>query len=457
MNTPNSYNTIIRFDQAAEQSDGAITRIVGFVRAKNLLSLFDDATLGANPRSAKVNSVVADIIESVSETPDIFQFKTKGILLGTSDYRALDRSRFDLQFNDPACEGLLDGGHNLLALGKFILSHVMDARDLKKIKLWADMKEAWEEHRTEIKEIRDELSFKVPVELLVPSDLEDDELVTEFRMALLDICAARNNNAQLTQETRANQRGLYDEIRKRMPPEIAERVEWKSNEWESDDSRPIKVRDLVALSWIPLTVLDEAGLLPEKGETGSLSFSVVPQKIYSSKGEVSKLFDRLMEHPEVSKPKNGPRHEMHNPAIASAFEALAVLPKLYDYIFVNFGDAYNKQTGGKFGRIKAVKIPRRGKVISHYLQLESEYKVPDGFVLPILYGLKALLQVEGGLVKWITDPEVFLRENLATLVGAFKMPMEMAAFDPQKIAKSENSYRFMVGEVEKALLKQAAA
>jgi hypothetical protein len=43
------------------------------------------------------------------------------------------------------------------------------------------------------------------------------------------------------------------------------------------------------------------------------------------------------------------------------------------------------------------------------------------------------------------------------LIGAFKMPMEMASFDPQKVAKSENSYLFMVGEVEKALIKQRAA
>ena len=32
--------------------------------------------------------------------------------------------------------------------------------------------------------------------------------------------------------------------------------------------------------------------------------------------------------------------------------------------------------------------------------------------------------------------------------------MEMAGLDPQKIAKSENSYLFMVGEVEKALIKE---
>src|SRR5712691_9451405 len=103
MNTSSSpYKTIIRFDQAAEQADGPIKRIVGFVPAKNMLSLFDDATLDANPRSAKANGVVADIIDSVREAPKIFQFKTKGILLGTSDFTELERKRYELRFNDPA-------------------------------------------------------------------------------------------------------------------------------------------------------------------------------------------------------------------------------------------------------------------------------------------------------------------------------------------------------------------
>jgi hypothetical protein len=93
MKNTTPYKTIIRFEQAAEQVDGPIKRVVGFVPARSMLSLFDDATLDANPRSAKANSVVADIIDSVRDDPKIFQFKTKGILLGTSDFTELERKR----------------------------------------------------------------------------------------------------------------------------------------------------------------------------------------------------------------------------------------------------------------------------------------------------------------------------------------------------------------------------
>jgi hypothetical protein len=332
---------------------------------------------------------------------------------------------------------------------------VMDEKDIRKLKLWEDFKAAWAVNRQAVNTLRDQFEFKVPVELLVPSDPNNDSLVSEFRFALIDVCAARNNNAQLTTEAKANQRGFYEEIRKRLPKEIADRVEWKSNEWESDDGRPIKVRDLVALAWIPLTVLNENGLLPNQTESGTpLNFTVLPQNIYRNKGELSKLFDRLMEHPDISKAKNGPQHEMHSVAVGSAFDVLASLPGLYDKIYVEFGDAYNKGTGGKFGKIKAVKVPKRGSAYSPFMQEASDFGVPDGFVLPVLYGLKALMRVQNGKVGWITDPVAFLNKHMRALATAFKMPMVMADFDPQKIAKSENSYLFMVGEVDKAWITE---
>lgn len=227
MEHEDTLKTIIRFDQAAAQADGPIKRIVGFVQAKNMLTLFDDATLDANPRSAKANAVVADIIDSVRTDPATFQFKTKGILLGTSDYKELQRNRYELRFAEPAYEGLLDGGHNMLAIGTFLLASVMAEKDLRKIKLWEDFKAAWSQHAKAVKAKKDEFTFKVPIELLVPADRDDESVVQSFTMALMDVCAARNNNAQLTTEAKANQRGFYDEIKRRLPEELANRIEWE--------------------------------------------------------------------------------------------------------------------------------------------------------------------------------------------------------------------------------------
>lgn len=447
-----SYSTIIRFQQSAEQADGPIRRVLGFVEARHLLDLFDDATLDANPRSAKTNTVTRDIIDSVREQPELFQFKTKGVLLGTSDYRELERRRYELHFQDPAYEGLLDGGHNMLALGLYLLSQVMDQRAWRRLKMWDDMKGAWVEHREAVRERRDEYRFKVPVELLVPSDLEDDSVVSAFKLALVDICAARNNNASLTLEARSNQRGFYEEIRKRTDPALEPRVEWKTNEWESEDKRPVKVRDLVALAWIPLSVLRDEGLLPSETEAGTkLRLTFPAQHVYSVKIELSRLFDQLMEHPDVTKQYSDARRELHNTAVGSAFDVLRDLPRLYDRIYREMGEAYNR-AGGKFGRIRAVRVPKRGSASTPFYAREAPYGVPEGFVVPVVYGLKALMTVHDGKVGWVTDPDRFLDQHLDALVSALRMPMDMAGLDPQKVAKTENTYRYMVGEVEKALI-----
>lgn len=447
---------------ASENSIAGIKRYTGFVRGRDLYSLFDHVSLEANPRAAKTGAVTAAIIESLDETPELFPFKSKGILIGTSTYEALQRNRFELTFTDPGSEGILDGGHNMLAIGIHMLSTVATEREVNRIALWDDMKELWEKYRSELDEVKERFDFLVPVELLVPSDPEDVEAVQQFEMSVLDICAARNNNAQLTQETKSNKLGFYTEIRERLDPKIAARVEWKSNEWESSEARPIKVRDLLALAWIPLNRANEDNLLP-------VDISVSPQNIYRNKGECSKQFDKLMSHPEVSEPREGPTHELINETVASCFDILADLPKLYDKIYAKFPDAYNSNQY-RFGASTIVKIydPARrqtandksGLVVTqpmtHFTNEPVTYRYPDGLIMPLVYGLKGLMEVNDGKVVWATDPFRFLDMYLKSIAGAYRLVLDMARFDPQKLSKNQASHEFAVEQFETALIKHRA-
>ncbi|EHK53558.1 hypothetical protein, partial [Allomesorhizobium alhagi] len=344
----NPDKIIIRFEQVADQSEGPVKRLVGFVRAKNMLKLFDAADLEANPREAKAGRVTADIIESIRDTPETFPFKTKGVLVGSSDYEELQRNRYELRFENPKIEGILDGGHNMLAIGTHILAVALgDDKLLRRIKGWSQLKEAWAENRQDIEALRKgetedpgPLDFLVPLEILVPSDLESEDTVEEFNQSLLDICAARNNNVELKLETKANQKGFYDELRKALPAAMAGRVEWKTN-----DGGEIKVRDLVALAWIPLSVAD----LP-------VDIRVPPKAIYSNKGVCAQEFDRLMSDDRVSRASGGDyTHELHSSAVHSALLIAGQLPELYDRIYLAFPDAYNGDGEGRFGSRQGVK------------------------------------------------------------------------------------------------------
>ncbi len=459
---PNSRDEERLSAVSSENSIAGIKRYTGFVRGRDLFALFDHVSLEANPRAAKVGSVTTAIRESLDSTPELFPFKSKGILIGTSGYESLQRNRFELVFDDPASEGILDGGHNMLAIGLHMLSAVADEKEVARVSLWEDMKDLWVEYREELETEKETFDFLVPVELLVPSDPDDFRTVQQFEMSVLDICAARNNNAQLSQETKSNKLGFYTEIRDRLDPDIAARVEWKSNEWESSEARPIKVRDLLALAWIPLNKANEEKLLP-------LDIGVTPQNIYRNKGECSKQFDKLMMHPGVSAPVEGPTHELNNDTVASCFDILADLPALYDYIYENFPDAYNSNNY-RFGSSTIVKIydPIKRETAkdktayvatqptTHYLNKPVYYRYPDGLIMPLVYGLKGLMEIEDERVVWATDPKAFLAKYLGDIAGAYRLVLDMARFDPQKLAKNQASHEFAVSEFEKALIKHHA-
>jgi hypothetical protein len=450
----NPTNVVIRFEQVAEQTEGPVKRIVGFVRAKNMLQLFDAADLEANPRSAKAGNVTADIIDSITSTPETFPFKTKGILVGSANYKSLQRNRYELEFEDTRIEGVLDGGHNMLAIGTLILSRALeDPKLIKKIKLWPDLKAAWDEHRGAVEKLRKAevpegedgpLDFLVPLEILVPSDTEDDEIVAEFNSSLLDICAARNNNVELTLETKANKKGFYEYLRKSLPPAIADRVEWKTN-----DGGDIKVRDIISLAWIPLSVID----LP-------VDIKIPPQNIYRNKGGCAQEFDRLMSDEAVSTESDGDyTHELKHLGVHSALELAGKIPALYDKIYIDFPEAYNRNDG-RFGKINIVKLAEdmRTKPTSHFTDVKVKYRYPDGLILPLVYGLKALMRIdENGLVTWREDPAKFLDECLEPIVRKYRVVLDAFRFDPQKIGKNEGSYELVLDAFETELLKRQAA
>lgn len=441
----NPSKIIIKFDQCDEQKHGVVRRIVGFAQASHAVSLFDAADLAANPRSAKTGSVTSEIIQSITETPELFPFKTKGILLGASSVRDLERQRYELQFKDGEVEGVLDGGHNSLAIGLQMLSFTsMNERDWKRIRTWPDFKSAWVEYRSEIDDIKELFDFLIPIEVLAPIDSSDPESVEEFSMSLLDICAARNNNVELTEETKAHKSGFYDDLKSALPDDIAQIVEWKTN-----DGGIIKARDIIALAWVPLLQIERP-----KG------ISVLPNQLYRNKGMCVEVFNHLMRHEDVSTRTSGYTHKLTNKSVQSAITLLKDLPSLFEQLYTDFPDAYNNAPG-HFGRISAVRMydPTKAKdknpkylrkaPKTPFYKKDTRYSYPDGFLWPIFYGLSSLMIVKDGIIQWEVDPFDFLKKRLGDIVRTYKLIMDMSDYDPQKVGKNISAYEFARSEIEK--------
>lgn len=446
---------VLKFDQVNEQVTGCIKRIVGFVKIRNLAPLIGAVDLESNPRSSKTGPVTEAILESLDRTPETFPAKTKGILVGTSTFRPRERQRYELTFSEPVLEGILDGGHNALAIGLHILSSAgIDARQVSRVKLWSDFKDLWHAREAEVAHAvadlhKHELDIVVPVELLVPANPEEPSAVDDFSASLLDICAARNNNAQLKAETKANQSGYFEALKEMLPAAISSEVEWKTN-----DGGRVKAADVVALSWIALSMLE----LP-KDDDGRQVEAPVPQNIYRSKGDCVARFERLMSSPDVTSSDDGQyRRDLKSPQVRSALEVTAKIVELHDYIYEKFPDAYNFNDG-KFMRITAVKKmnpPSDRKKYTKFTRTQVSVAIPDGFVVPLVYGLQALLELDAnGCVRWKTDPDAFLRRHMRTVVADHKSAVALLDYDPQKVGKAPEAYRMARSAYEMEMLRAA--
>ena len=443
---------IIKFEAPAEQTVGDLTKIVGLVQARFFVSIIDSLNLEANPRASKTGAVTDAIQETISKKPELFPFMSKGVLLASSCYKRLERSRIKIDPVNPKIEGILDGGHNTLAIGLYILEQALDYHGETlpgASKTWDTFKSLWETNRNMIAtylrdiqngETENKLDFLVPVELLVPRDANDTACVYSFTNNLLEICEARNNNAELQLTAKANQKGYFDDLQILMEthnPVIANRIEWKTNE-----GGEIKVQDIIALSWIALNMIE-----PVRDENLERKIEpVAPNKMYSAKGACLKQFEKLMSSPDVTGIGDDGYHAvLLNKEVRSAFRVAVDFPDLYDYIYENFPKCYNAN-GGKFLAITACKElnKKRKNKVTPYKGKKIEMISPDGFVIPLFYGLQALLgkrEVNGKMeIYWTQPPMSFLQDNFKEIVKDYMGNLELCSYDPQKVGKAQKVY-----------------
>lgn len=442
---------VIKLDFIVEQTVGNIKKIAGFVTPEYLISIINALDLEANPRFSKTGAVTDAIQDSIKNTPPLFPFKTKGILLAASWYEQLDSGKIRINLDIHDMEGILDGGHNALAIGLFILQAAMNhaGKMLPKGAFsWVDFKALWQkEHDTVnaysdfIKKAPDSGTFQffTPIELLLPRDPNDSHCVKIFKAELPEICAARNNNVQLQETAKANHLGYFNALKQllnRHNPVICSRIEWKTN-----DGGTVPVQDLVALAWIPLALIT-----PVKDARGRGIEPLPLFSTYSKKSLCLKQFEKLMGAPAVVN-RNGDSDDAHlvNTEVKSAFQITAVLTELYDYIFTVFPEYYNN-THGNYDRIPTIKSlnANHKEKTAPFSGMTIEILSPAGFINPLVCGLQTLLEVVAvdghNIIQWSQPPMVFLQKNLETIVKHYAGLLSICNYDPQKVGRTPQCY-----------------
>jgi hypothetical protein len=100
----------------------------------------------------------------------------------------------------------------------------------------------------------------------------------------------------------------------------------------------------------------------------------------------------------------------------------------------------------------------RSKPTTHFTGSDVAYSYPDGLIMPLVYGLKALMEKDAnGLVRWKVNPTSFLDEHCDAIVKKYRVILDAFKFDPQKIGKNEGSYALVLDAFETEMLKRRAA
>jgi hypothetical protein len=400
-----------------------LNKLSASISAEYFIKLLQFADNKVNPREAKLNKITKSIQETLEYSPEVFFFKSKGILISTENCRILERNRIEMTFDNEEYEGIMDGGHNTLAIASFLVEKLFDD---KKLKTWEECKSFWKENFDEIldkfRNSEEEFAFSIPVEIIYPSD--EEGAVNDYFDHLKDICSARNNNVQLTEGAKGNQRGFYDHLKLVLGEDFD--VIWKPGE-----PGKIRLEDVVSLATIPLLYLVNKRLLPD---------SVKPINkisIYSQKGKCVDFFNDLMALDEISTSDKG-RHTLKSELVKSALELTKEILPFFDKLFLNFPKMYNS-TGGAFGKIRSVSDkPTVVPFLTTDKKSGSQY--PHGFLYPLVYGLTSLIEhdEEEGRLKWRMNPQNIDLEILD--INQYVNIIRLVNFDPQKVGKTEAFY-----------------
>ena len=328
---------------------------------------------------------------------------------------------------------------------------------MKRIRTWEHLDDIWTRHRPEIEKLDFDDECLVAVELIYPPS--HDEIVQEsFDQAAFDISQARNANTQVMTEAFQNKLGFYDVLKDVLPTELSRRVEWKPGVVEESDAKPISVRDIVALAWIPLNFANENKLLP-------INIAVLPQNVYQKKAECSDKFNTLMMHDDVTKPiggKAGQARELKHKAVKSCLKVAADIPRLMDLIYEKFPKFFN-EAGYRFGARTVVKVYDPAKIkdlkaegkdtssltairpVTPYFQrtsTELRHKYPNALIIPFVTGLSELMKIENGRVVWASDDiDATVLEKLRKAAPLFEGQLDAYDWDPQRLAKSQSSHK----------------
>lgn len=350
-----------------------------------------------NVRDPKENKTVPkDIRDSLINDPGSFFFKNRGLLIFADSVEFDNVSNLvKVEFADKQMHGLADGGHSF----RVIRRHLDGLSP---------------------EELNDFDAF-VKVEILEGYKTREEAV---------PVIEARNNSTPVAEQSFQELLGAYNVIKEQVGGKpYFDRIYYKQYEENSDGTaKDIDVKELLSY----LVSFD----------ISSFGSKEHPIKAYTSRAKV-------VEHFALDK---------NNPDKKERMDKLApLLPKileLRDFIYELLPEAYNDGSGA-FGLLKGVvKIKKNMKKEEMcFTGRTSMYRIPAGFIYPILSAFRVLVKDVGGVYVWKQDPVALfndLKHELAVDIGEQAKRIQ----NPNQLGKDHGTWTICYKVVENEVLKR---
>ncbi len=315
----------------------------------------------SNVRDPKDRGRVPNQIRAGLLEEDLFVFMNRGLVLVAERVDFDNKSStVEILLTKRGTHGLIDGGHTHLIINNEKESLAEQTDDEGK-----------------------SLKRFVKIEILVGFDISQ----------ITDIAGARNTSNQVKDESLLNLEGRFEDIKKALKDQpYYDDIAFKEYDvYEgSDIPKPIDVRDIISIMYMFNIDVFDGQKQPVAG--------------YSSKAKCVSDFQ--------SQIKNGSNRK------SAYYKILPILPdllRLHDEIWLKLPELYNKACesfredveGGKFGKLTGVTYKNKAFVDLYFLKIKSKYRVPAGFLYPILGSFRALIEEKNNQYNWIAECNPF--------------------------------------------------
>ena len=356
---------------------------VCYVKVTDLPSTLD-AYMAVNPRVPSRNKagilsgpVVRGILETLREKPDQMVLKNQGIYLLVQS-ADYSRGKLHITFNDKGKHGIINGGHTYAAIREAVESATPE----------------------ELQELQQAF-----VRLHLFQNIDAD-FVPEIAEGL-------NRSKQVDDPSLANLQGEFDILRKALRGTHAE----QNIAYQQGDNAPVYVTELL----VYLELFNGHRFSDKKHPNALYNRAALGLKYFSEDMDSDRKYMQQLVHklPEI---------------LVLSDKIRANIPKAAAHNRFQFGRAKLSAADERAGAAanKGIRLNFSGDTVN--------YRVPNGWVYPILAAFRANLSEVSGQLRWKVDVEQVLAATLDDLVSVCVAEHRDNNLRPEHIGKRESAY-----------------